>query len=128
MAIQPDHLHLFVRVTPSTSAADVVNASRVSRLSRCDASSRQCSVCRPCGRAPISLAIATGWRVSGLEEQLSTRRVIEWAAGILMERYGHPAPEAFRRMGKLAMNNHMSMRKVAEAILLIEDLSESALR
>lgn len=68
--------------------------------------------------------LALDRQVSGLEEQLVTRRVVERAAGILMERHGLTEPEAFRRMAKLAMNNRRSMREVAEAILLIEDLSE----
>src|SRR5262245_48559470 len=54
LAIQPDHIHLFVRATPSQSATEVVQeCTKGSRPSLCTASSRISSNCRPCGRARI---------------------------------------------------------------------------
>ena len=59
-----------------------------------------------------------------LEEKLATRRVVQRAAGMLMERQGLTEQEAFRRISKLAMNNRKSMREVAEAILLTFSLTD----
>jgi len=49
---------------------------------------------------------------------LETRRVVERAKGILMDRHGLKEEEAFRRIQKLSMDTRKSMREVAEAILL----------
>jgi response regulator NasT len=49
---------------------------------------------------------------------LETRRVVDRAKGILMDRHGLKEEEAFRRIQKLSMDTRKSMREVAEAILL----------
>jgi response regulator NasT len=63
-------------------------------------------------------------QVKTLEEQLTTRKVVEKAKGMLMEKYKLTEQEAFRRIQKLSMNNRKSMREVAEAILLAEELNQ----
>ena len=61
-------------------------------------------------------------RVHDLEDHLATRKVVEKAKGLLMEKYGISEQEAFRRIQKASMNNRKSMKDVAEAILLAEEL------
>jgi len=62
-------------------------------------------------------------KVKNLEDQLATRKVVERAKGVLMEKYKLSEQEAFRRIQKLSMNNRKSMREVADAILLAEELN-----
>jgi response regulator NasT len=57
-------------------------------------------------------------QVQTLEERLATRRVIERAARLLMERYALDEGEAFRRIQRFCMTSRRSMREVAEAIIL----------
>jgi len=61
-------------------------------------------------------------QVKTLEDQLATRKVVEKAKGVLMTKFSLTEQEAFRRIQKLSMNNRKSMREVAEAILLAEEL------
>lgn len=63
-------------------------------------------------------------QVKTLEDQLATRKVVEKAKGMLMEKYKLTENEAFRRIQKLSMNNRKSMRDVAEAILLAEEVNQ----
>jgi response regulator NasT len=57
-----------------------------------------------------------------LEDSLATRKVVEKAKGVLMEQYKISEQDAFRRIQKASMNNRKSMKEVAEAILLAEEL------
>ena len=61
-------------------------------------------------------------KVRDLEDHLATRKVVEKAKGVLMEKYKISEQEAFRRIQKASMNNRKSMKDVAEAILLAEEL------
>jgi two-component system, response regulator PdtaR len=61
-------------------------------------------------------------RVKDLEDHLATRKVVEKAKGVLMQKHGITEQEAFRRIQKASMNNRKSMKDVAEAILLAEEL------
>ncbi len=61
-------------------------------------------------------------KVKDLEDHLATRKVVEKAKGVLMEKYKISEQEAFRRIQKASMNNRKSMKDVAEAILLAEEL------
>jgi AmiR/NasT family two-component response regulator len=61
-------------------------------------------------------------RVKDLEDHLATRKVVEKAKGVLMEKYHINEQEAFRRIQKASMNNRKSMKDVAEAILLAEEM------
>src|SRR5215469_15846199 len=61
-------------------------------------------------------------KVKDLEDHLATRKVVEKAKGVLMEKHGISEQEAFRRIQKASMNNRKSMKDVAEAILLAEEL------
>lgn len=55
--------------------------------------------------------------VADLSDRLETRKALDRAKGLLMAK-GLSEPEAFRRLQKLAMDKRMSLRQVAEAVVL----------
>ncbi|MBU4556137.1 MAG: ANTAR domain-containing protein, partial [Actinobacteria bacterium] len=59
--------------------------------------------------------------VADLAERLETRKILERAKGILMAR-GMSEPDAFRRLQKLAMDKRKSVRAVAEAVVLSDEV------
>lgn len=59
-------------------------------------------------------------QVEDLKETLESRKLIERAKGVLIQRQGLSEPEAFRKMQKLAMDKRKSLRQIAEAILIAE--------
>ena len=61
-------------------------------------------------------------QVKELRDTLETRKVIERAKGILMETMSIAETEAFKRIQKQSMNKRISMRAVAEAIILAHNL------
>lgn len=61
-------------------------------------------------------------QIKELQEALETRKLVERAKGILMETLGISEAEAFRRIQKQSMNKRISMRQVAEAIILAQSL------
>jgi two-component system, response regulator PdtaR len=61
-------------------------------------------------------------QVSTLEDRLEARKIVERAKGVLMEREGVSETEAYRRIQQQSMNQRMSMREVAEAILIAENV------
>lgn len=61
-------------------------------------------------------------KVKELKELLETRKLLERAKGILIETMGLTEAEAFRRMQKQSMNKRISMRQVAEAVILAQNL------
>jgi AmiR/NasT family two-component response regulator len=60
-----------------------------------------------------------------LEEELETRKKIERAKGILMKEEGITEEEAYNRLRKFSMDRRMSMKEVAEAIILAHELKKS---
>jgi two-component system, response regulator PdtaR len=58
-----------------------------------------------------------------LQEQLETRKVIERAKGYLMDSQNLKEAEAFRKIQQLAMNSRKTMKEVAQAILLAQQLT-----
>jgi two-component system, response regulator PdtaR len=77
--------------------------------------------------AAITLSVAAARRVDKLKEEVATlkesiesRKIVEKAKGRLMERDKLTEAEAFRRMQRLAMDRRISMRQLAEAILLTD--------
>ncbi|MHB1127034.1 MAG: ANTAR domain-containing response regulator [Bacillota bacterium] len=60
--------------------------------------------------------------VARLKETLENRKTVERAKGILMETLGISESQAFRRIQQQAMNKSLSMRAVAEAIILSHDI------
>ncbi len=61
-------------------------------------------------------------KARSLTDQLETRKIVERAKGLLMEKQGLTEQEAFRKIQKASMNNRKSMREVAEAILLTNEM------
>ena len=56
--------------------------------------------------------------VDSLQEALETRKKVEKAKGILMDKQGMSEAEAFRKIQKMSMNTRRPMKEVAEAIIL----------
>lgn len=63
-------------------------------------------------------------KVKALEEKLETRKITERAKGILMQNLGITEDEAFKRMQKQSMNKRVSLRQVAEAVILAQNLKD----
>jgi AmiR/NasT family two-component response regulator len=55
--------------------------------------------------------------VQGLQEQLETRRAIDRAKGILMDKHGMSEADAFGFVQKTAMNERRSMKSVADDVI-----------
>jgi AmiR/NasT family two-component response regulator len=61
--------------------------------------------------------VALESEVSDLNERLETRKLVERAKGVLMEKQGMTEPEAFRWIQRTAMDRRTSMKMVASAVL-----------
>jgi signal transduction protein with GAF and PtsI domain len=59
-----------------------------------------------------------------VKEELEARKYIERAKGVLMREEGLSEDGAFRKIQKFAMDNRKSMRDVAEAILMANDMKK----
>jgi two-component system, response regulator PdtaR len=57
-----------------------------------------------------------------IQEELETRKLVEKAKDVLMTRRKMAGDEAFRWMQKRSMTSRKSMRQIAEAVLLSEEL------
>jgi len=55
--------------------------------------------------------------VASLEEQLATRKVVDRAKGMLMDRYGLSENDAFAFIQKTAMRERVTMKMVAQRII-----------
>jgi response regulator NasT len=49
---------------------------------------------------------------------LETRKLVDRAKALLMKKEGLSEPDAYRKLQRLSMNNRLSMRRVAEAVLV----------
>lgn len=58
-----------------------------------------------------------------IQEELETRKLVEKAKEVLMHRKRLKGDEAYRWLQKRSMNTRKSMRQVAEAVILSEELS-----
>lgn len=63
-------------------------------------------------------------QIKDLKETLETRKIVEKAKGILMETQGLSEAEAFKRMQRQSMNKRVSMRVVAEAVIMSQALNK----
>lgn len=63
-------------------------------------------------------------RCGELEDALETRKTVDRAKGLLMDKEGLSEADAFRKIQKLSMNTRKSMREVADAILLTHEATE----
>jgi len=59
-----------------------------------------------------------------IQEELGNRKVIERAKGILMYSQHLTEEEAFRKIQKQSMDMRKSMREIAEAIILMDDMKK----
>jgi two-component system, response regulator PdtaR len=57
-------------------------------------------------------------QVLDLQTALETRKLVDRAKGILMDKQGLSEAEAFRKIQKMSMDNRKPMKDVAEAIIL----------
>lgn len=57
-----------------------------------------------------------------LEDKLETRKAVDRAKGILMDQYGLKEQEAFRRIQLQSMNTRKTMREIAEAIIIANNV------
>jgi AmiR/NasT family two-component response regulator len=55
--------------------------------------------------------------VTGLEERLETRKLVDRAKGILMDRFGMREADAFRFLQKAAMDGRLRMNEVARRVV-----------
>ncbi|MBM7867373.1 ANTAR domain-containing protein [Heliobacterium gestii] len=77
----------------------------------------------------IDLAVSRFREVSRLEKEIrqlkntiETRKIVEKAKGLLMRNLGINESEAFRRIQKQSMNKRLSLKAVAEAIIVAYDM------
>lgn len=63
-------------------------------------------------------------QVGDLKEALETRKLIERAKGMLMDTQSLKESDAFRKIQQLSMNSRKSMREVASALLLAQQLEQ----
>jgi len=61
-------------------------------------------------------------RTKVIEEELATRKLIDRAKEIVMQKKDVPADKAFRWLQKKSMDTRKSMREIAEALILSQDL------
>lgn len=55
--------------------------------------------------------------IEDLTERMETRKLVDRAKGMLMERMEMSEPEAFRWLQKTSMNKRLSMKEVAETVI-----------
>ena len=60
--------------------------------------------------------------VANLQDRLETRKLVEKAKGVLMEKHGISESEAYRRIQQQSMNARKTMKEVAEAVVLADDV------
>ncbi len=60
-------------------------------------------------------------QVKNLEDRLETRKLVEQAKGMLMQKLGLGEAGAFRQLQKWSMDKQLSLKQVAESILRADD-------
>ncbi|MCK5450397.1 MAG: GAF and ANTAR domain-containing protein [Candidatus Omnitrophica bacterium] len=61
-----------------------------------------------------------------IQEELETRKKVEKAKGVLMKEQGFSEDEAFNTIRKASMNRRVSMKAIAEAIILSFEISKGS--
>jgi response regulator NasT len=61
--------------------------------------------------------VALSGEVRGLEDRLDTRKLVDRAKGVLMDRHGLKEAEAFSFIQRTAMNERTRMRDVADRVI-----------
>lgn len=62
--------------------------------------------------------------IQNLQEALETRKLVERAKGIIMQRAALAEADAFRRLQKMAMDRRLSLRQVAEKVLATAEAAD----
>ena len=94
-------------------------------------------VLKPFQRNELAPAVEMAWgrfvemrdlaeRTESLGEQLATRKIVDRAKGVLMDRHGLPEHAAFEFVQKTAMRERRTMRSVAEEVIAGTLLPNSA--
>src|SRR5579884_221182 len=65
--------------------------------------------------------------VDALADQLEMRKLVEKAKGILMQKLGFSEAEAYRKIQLTSMNSRKSMREIAEAIILTNEMEANGI-
>jgi len=60
--------------------------------------------------------------IGDLSEKLETRKIVDRAKGILMDKYKLQEADAFRRIQQQSMNQRRSMREIADAIIIANEI------
>ena len=68
---------------------------------------------------------AVSQQVDDLRDTLETRKLVERAKGILMDRHGMKEADAFRRIQVQSMNTRKSMREIAQAIIIASEVEDA---
>jgi len=63
-------------------------------------------------------------QVTDLQQALETRKLVDRAKGILMDKQGLSEADAFRKIQKMSMDNRKPMKDVAEAIILAHQVGQ----
>src|SRR5918912_795867 len=63
-------------------------------------------------------------QIDQLKETPENRKLVERAKGVLMDTQGLKEQEAFRKIQQLSMNTRISMREIAQAILLTAQIEK----
>jgi response regulator NasT len=61
-------------------------------------------------------------QAASLQDALEARKLIERAKGVLMQKQGLNEQEAYRRIQQQSMNMRRTMREIAEAVLIAEEV------
>lgn len=121
-AIAAERIAPVVMVTAFSQASYVDQASKAGAMAY---------VVKPFSRADLMPAMqvavsrfteieSLAEEVSDLTERLETRKLVDRAKGILMDR-GMNEPEAFKRLQRLAMDKRKTLREVSEAVILASE-------
>ena len=73
-----------------------------------------------------SVALATARQEDGLREAISARHLIGQAQGMLMERYGLDADQAFALLRRYSQQNNVKLRAVAQRVIVSGRLPNEA--
>ena len=60
---------------------------------------------------------ALGLELESLKSSLETRKLLDRAKGILMDAHGFTEAEAYRKMQQYSMNQRITIKQLAEAII-----------
>lgn len=61
-------------------------------------------------------------QADGLRDQLETRKLVERAKGILMDRLGLSEPDAFRKLQRASQDENRKMREIADSVIRAEKM------